>query len=139
MSKSTVTNILAVAGVMLVVAGAALYRSSRAGSDGGSSAEAARAATTASLPRLVDLGSDKCQECKQLAPILAALREEYEGRLLVEFIDVVRNPDAKAPYAIRMIPTQILYDTTGAEVWRHEGFIAKDDLKALFAREVGVE
>ena len=29
--------------------------------------------------------------------------------------------------------------TSGKEVWRHEGFIAKADLKELFAEKVGVK
>jgi thioredoxin 1 len=91
------------------------------------------------LPRLVDLGADKCKACKALAPILEALHEEYKGRLDVEFIDVWKDPSAGEPYGIRLIPTQILYDREGKEVWRHEGFISKEDLKALFADRVGVE
>ncbi|MFH1749011.1 MAG: thioredoxin domain-containing protein [Planctomycetota bacterium] len=96
-------------------------------------------AADAKLPRLVDLGATSCKACKALAPILDALREEYKGRLDVEFIDVWKNPSAKAPYKIRVIPTQILYDREGNEVWRHEGFISKEDLKKLFAEKVGVK
>jgi thioredoxin 1 len=90
------------------------------------------------LPRLVDLGADKCKACKALAPILEELKQEYAGRLMVEFIDVWKNPAAGKPHNIRLIPTQILYDRDGNEVWRHEGFISKEDLKALFAEKVGV-
>jgi thioredoxin 1 len=106
---------------------------------------APRSATPSTSPveskraRLLDLGADKCKACKALAPILEALREEYKGRLDVEFIDVWKNPSAGEPYGIRLIPTQILYDREGKEVWRHEGFISKEDLKALFADKVGVE
>jgi len=91
------------------------------------------------LPRLVDLGADKCIPCKKLAPILQELRKEYQGKLRVDFIDVWKNPAAGKPYNIRLIPTQILYDRDGKEVWRHEGFISKKDLKALFAEKVGVK
>ncbi len=89
-------------------------------------------------PRLVDLGADKCIPCKKMAPILEQLREEYKGRLDVEFIDVWKNPGAGRQYGIRVIPTQILYDRERNEVWRHRGFISKDDLKAVFAEKAGV-
>jgi len=101
--------------------------------------ESEQPVTVETLPRLVDLGADKCIPCKKLAPILDALREEYKGRLGVEFIDVWKNPAAGKPYNIRLIPTQILYDREGNEVWRHEGFISKEDLKVLFAEKVGVK
>ena len=97
------------------------------------------AAENVKIPRLVDLGAGKCKQCKALAPILDALREEYKGRLSVEFIDVWKNPKASEPYKIRLIPTQILYDKDGNELWRHEGFISKEDLKTLFAEKVGVK
>jgi len=96
-------------------------------------------AAKAKLPRLVDLGAGKCKACKELAPILDALREEYKGRLDVEFIDVWKNRNAGQPYGIRVIPTQVLFDKEGKEVWRHEGFISKEDLKKLFAEKVGVK
>ena len=91
------------------------------------------------LPRLVDLGAQSCQACKALAPILDSLREEYKGRLDVEFIDVWKNRNAGQPYGIRVIPTQILFDSEGKEVWRHEGFFSKADFKQLFAEKVGVK
>lgn len=138
MKKSHAINLLAVLAVAAVVGGAAWYKSQQTSGQSGQKA-AAPAGNDGFRPRLVDLGADKCNACKALAPILAELREEYKGRLDVEFIDVWKNPDAKAEHEIRVIPTQILYDVVGNEVWRHEGFISKEDLKALFAEKVGVK
>lgn len=92
----------------------------------------------ARLPRLVDLGAKQCVPCKKMAPILDTLREQYAGRLKVEFMDVWENRSAAQPYGIRVIPTQILYDRDGKELWRHEGFISQEDLQKLFADKVGV-
>lgn len=85
---------------------------------------------TKSLPRLVDLGASKCIPCKMMAPILDELKNEYEGRMEVIFIDVWKNPRAGEPYEIRTIPTQIFYDASGKERFRHEGFISKEDILA---------
>lgn len=87
-------------------------------------------AVTAPVPRLVDLGASKCIPCKMMAPILEGLKKEYDGRMQVDFIDVWQNPDAGKKYAIKMIPTQIFYDAAGKELFRHEGFISKDDILA---------
>ena len=95
-------------------------------------------AVTKKMPRVVDLGADKCIPCKQLAPILAELKREYAGRVAVEFIDVWKNPKAGEPYKIRVIPTQVFFDAAGKEVWRHEGFLPKADFVAKFA-ELGVK
>jgi len=94
-------------------------------------------AQTAKLPRLVDLGAGKCIPCKLMAPILVELRKEYAGRMEVVFIDVWENPDAGKPYDIDGIPTQIFYDAEGKELFRHSGFLGKDDILARW-KELGV-
>jgi thioredoxin 1 len=90
------------------------------------------------LPRLVDLGADKCIPCKLMAPILVELKSEYEGSLKVEFIDVWKNPDEAPKYGIKLIPTQIFFDASGKELFRHEGFYSKEDILAKWI-ELGVE
>lgn len=88
----------------------------------------ADASTIQGIPRLVDLGADKCIPCKKMAPILKAMKEEYAGRMVVEFIDVWKNPDAGKEYKIQVIPTQIFYDPSGKELYRHKGFMSREDI-----------
>ena len=92
----------------------------------------------AGLPRLLDLGSTVCVPCKMMAPVLEGLKKEYAGRLQVEFIDVMANPDAGEPYKISLIPTQIFFDAAGKERFRHEGFFSKEDILAKW-KELGVD
>jgi thioredoxin 1 len=96
------------------------------------------AAGPAKLPKLVDLGADKCIPCKMMAPILKGLTTEYAGRMEVEFIDVWKNPDAGKPYKIQLIPTQIFLDASGKELFRHQGFYGKEDILAKW-KELGVD
>ena len=93
---------------------------------------------TKMLPRLVDLGADKCVPCKMMAPILQGLKMEYGGRMDVQFIDVWKTPEAGKEYGIRVIPTQIFYGTDGKELFRHEGFFGKEDILAKW-KELGVD
>lgn len=102
-----------------------------------SSAASTNATVKSTLPRLVDLGADKCIPCKMMAPILKELKTEFEGQLEVEFIDVWKKPDAGKPYKINLIPTQIFYDASGKELFRHEGFFSKEDILAKW-KEFGV-
>jgi len=101
-------------------------------------AAGAWAAESGKLPTLVDLGADKCIPCKAMAPILKGLKAEYAGRIDVEFIDVWKNPDAGKPYKIKMIPTQIFFDASGKERFRHVGFYGKEDILAKW-KELGVD
>jgi len=80
------------------------------------------------LPRLVDLGAGKCIPCKLMKPILDELKKEYAAAFEVQFVDVWENPDAGEKYGIRIIPTQIFFDPSGKELFRHEGFYSKEDI-----------
>lgn len=90
------------------------------------------------LPRLVDLGADKCIPCRMMASVLSELTRDFNGQLTVEFIDVWKNPGQGEPYGIRMIPTQVFFDAAGKERFRHEGYMSKKDILAKW-RELGVE
>ena len=73
-----------------------------------------------------------------MAPILEELKNSYIGKLDVVFIDVWEKSEEGEKYGIKMIPTQIFYDSTGKELFRHEGFFAKEDILAKW-KELGVE
>jgi len=104
-----------------------------------STAEAPAPATgDAALPRLLDLGSNKCIPCKMMAPILEELTREYAGRMIVEVIDVRENRTAAQRYGVRVIPTQIFYDPSGRELFRHEGFMDKATILAKW-KELSID
>ena len=90
------------------------------------------------LPALIDLGAGKCIPCKMMAPILEELKTEYKGKLQVTFIDVWEKPNEAPKYGIKLIPTQIFYDASGKELFRHEGFISKEDILSKW-KEFGVD
>lgn len=92
----------------------------------------------AGRPRLLDLGATKCIPCKKMAPILEELKQEYAGRMDVEFIDVWQNRDAAGRYGLESIPTQIFFSAAGKELYRHQGFFAKDDILNKW-KDLGVD
>ena len=104
------------------------------GQDKGSKAPPA----TKSLPRLVDVGADKCVPCIMMAPILEELKKEYAGVLEVDFVDVWKNPNAGQKYGVRGIPTQIFYDASGKELGRHLGYFSKEQILQSF-NKFGIE
>jgi len=122
MSKTVKAIILAA--VLLAVAGALVLKQ-RSGAEGASAG--------GSLPRLVDLGADKCVPCRMMAPVLEQLRTQYEGRLEVVFIDVWKDKNAGEQYGVSYIPTQIFLDAQGRELFRHVGFISREDILGKWA------
>ncbi len=90
------------------------------------------------LPRLIDFGAGSCATCKMMNVILEDLAGEYNGRLIIQLIDTLEDKAKAEQYEIRMIPTQIFLDAEGNELFRHEGFISKEDILAKWV-ELGVE
>ena len=90
------------------------------------------------LPKLLDLGAGKCIPCKMMAPILEDLKTNYVGKLEVQFIDVWKNPEAAKQYRVTVIPTQVFYDATGKELFRHIGFYSMTDILSKW-KELGVD
>ncbi len=139
MSKTLKTTV--VAALIVAVAAIVLLKQRGNGTDAvrGPSAPAADATPVAvGVPRLVDLGSVTCIPCKMMAPILEELKKEYTGRLSVEFYDVVQKPAVAKQYNMKLMPTQIFFDASGKELFRHEGFFAKDEILAKW-KELGVD
>ena len=80
----------------------------------------------------------RCQACLEMAKVLDALRASQGARLQVDFVDVFEQPQAHESYKVSLIPTQILYDAAGKEIFRHTGYFSHDDIIAKF-RALGVK
>ena len=90
------------------------------------------------LPKLLDFGAGKCIPCKKMAPILQELAEEYKGRVIIRIIEIYEERELTRANRIRLIPTQIFFDTKDQEVFHHEGFMDKEQIKKVFQR-IGVK
>jgi thioredoxin 1 len=124
--------------VVIIGLAVAVYVMRPAADSSSSDTASVQAGEDEALPRLLDLGADKCVPCKMMAPILDQLKKEYAEVFTVEFIDVWKNPDAAKPYKLRVIPTQIFFSAEGEELFRHEGFFGREEILAKW-RELGVE
>ncbi len=82
------------------------------------------------LPVFVEVGAQECIPCKMMKPVLAELRNDYAGRLEIEFADVWAQPELGAKYNVSTIPTQVIYDANGQEVFRHVGYWPKEEIDA---------
>lgn len=87
---------------------------------------------------MIDLGAKKCVPCKMMAPIMAKMEKQYEGKVAIVFIDVWKHNEQAKRFGIRAIPTQIFYNEEGKEIYRHVGFM---DEKTIInqLKKMGVE
>lgn len=89
------------------------------------------------MPTVLDMGSGTCIPCKMMKPIFEELEKEYQGRANIILLDVNDYRDLSVQYQVRVIPTQIFFDKQGKQVWRHEGFLSKEDIVKKL-KELGV-
>lgn len=89
------------------------------------------------MPVLLELGSVTCVPCRMMAPILDEVQKEYADKLRVSFVDVKADREAARRYRVEAIPTQIVFAADGREVFRHTGYISKDDLVRQL-KELGI-
>ena len=95
-------------------------------------------ALSSGKPTLAEFGRGTCIPCKQMKPILENLAVEYKDRLNVCIVSVDEYRDLTNYYKVMAIPTQIGFDSSGKEIFRHVGFWAKEDIIAKL-REMGIE
>jgi thioredoxin 1 len=82
------------------------------------------------LPVLLDFGRGVCIPCKRMKPILEEMIKECEGKAVIRIVEIDHERELTEKNKIIMIPTQVFFDTTGKEVYRHVGFFEKDSMRA---------
>jgi len=109
-----------------------------AGSSGGAAPVAFVEAMQNGLPSIVEFGSTTCAPCRQMKPILDELAVQYKGKVNVVIVEVYDYTELSREYQILGIPTQVFFDASGTEVFRHTGFFSKDEIITRF-QEMGVK
>ena len=98
-----------------------------------------------------------------MAPVLQTMNAEMQGKAIVKFVDVWKNPDAARDFPVQVIPTQVLiaadgtpyapseevsaqiqfsqysYKDTGELVFTvHQGGLTKEQMRIIL-KDMGVE
>jgi len=85
---------------------------------------------------LVDFWAEWCGPCRRLSPTVDALASEFDGRATVAKLNVDENPNVPGRYAVRGIPTLLLFKE-GQLAETIVGLRAKEDIAQMIERHLG--
>lgn len=87
------------------------------------------------IPVLVDFWAPWCGPCRAISSIIDELATDYAGRLQVVKFNVDENSEVPGKYAIRSIPTLILFDK-GELVEQITGAVSKASIVTMIETKV---
>ena len=87
---------------------------------------------------LVDFWAEWCGPCRRLAPTVDALASEFDGRATVAKLNVDENPNIPGRFAVRGIPTLLLFKE-GQLAETIVGLRAKEDIAQMIERHLATE
>ena len=81
-------------------------------------------------PVLIDFWADWCEPCKSLAPVLARLAEEYNGKFILAKVDTEKEQELAAHFGIKSLPTmKVIFN--GQIAGERVGAISESEIRAL--------
>ncbi len=86
-------------------------------------------ALEAAAAALLDISATWCQPCKQLAPVIEQLSEDFAGRVEFFNADAEENPEVSKKFKVRGIPCLLLFKS-GEVVDRKVGVHPAVELKS---------
>jgi thioredoxin 1 len=85
-------------------------------------------ARQARRPVVVDFGMTRCGQCIEQGKVLERLKTTLGDRVLTRFVHIGKEEALAEAYKVLLIPTIVILDARGTEVFRNVGLMPYDVL-----------
>ena len=93
------------------------------------------AAVDAAPLAMVDFWASWCGPCKMLSPVIEAIAEQYDGKVLVGKVNVDEEPALAAQFGVMSIPT-VVFLKNGRELDRKVGVMPPDAFTSVLEKNL---
>ncbi len=95
------------------------------------------AALKAGVPLIVEFGGEHCIPCVHMQPVLRDVQKLLGKRGRVVNFWIQSHPEVARQHRIMAMPTQVIFDAKGQELFRHMGFFPRPEFEKVL-REKGL-
>ncbi len=86
---------------------------------------------------IVEFGGERCIPCMRMQPVLQDLRDALEKKAIIGNFWIQEHPEVARAHQIMVMPTQIIFNQKGEEVFRHRGYFPPEECHAAL-RKLGI-
>ena len=83
---------------------------------------------------IVEFGGEHCIPCKHMQPVLQDLQAALGKKARIHNFWIQQYPDVAREHKIMVMPTQIVFNPDGKEVFRHMGYFPPDEFHATLQK-----
>lgn len=78
---------------------------------------------------IVEFGGERCIPCMHMQPVLTEVQQALGKKAVVRNFWIQEHPEVAEVHKIMVMPTQLVFNPKGEEVFRHMGYFPLDQFK----------
>lgn len=83
---------------------------------------------------IMEFGGAHCIPCMHMQPVLQDLREAVGKKAVIRNFWIQDHPDVAQLHKIMLMPTQVVFNPKGEEVFRHMGYFPPAEFQAALQK-----
>lgn len=83
---------------------------------------------------IVEFGGEHCIPCMHMQPVLQDLQTALDKKARIRNFWIQQHPEVARQHRIMVMPTQVIFNPKGEEVFRHMGYFPPEEFHAALQK-----